>query len=139
MQVTPYLSFDGRCEEAIEFYRKAVGAEVKMLMRFKDNPEPPPPGAVPPGTENKVMHSELRIGESTVLASDGYCKGQPSFEGFSLSLTAANDGEAERFFAALGKGGKVLQPLIKAFFASRFGIVADPFGVSWMIYVPAAR
>jgi PhnB protein len=137
MQVTPYLNFDGRCEEAIEFYRKAVGAEVKMLMRFKDNPEPPPPGTMRPGTENKVMHSELSIGGSPVMASDGYCTGQQtSFQGISLSLTVANDAEAERLFAALGQGGKVLQPLITAFFASRFGIVADRFGVSWMVYVP---
>ena len=138
MQVTPYLSFDGRCEEAIEFYRKAAGAEVKMLMRFKDNPEPPPPGTMPPGTENKVMHSELRIGESTVLASDGYCTGkQLNFQGISLSLTVASDAEAERLFAALGQGGKVHQPLIKTFFASRFGMVADRFGVGWMVYVAA--
>ena len=103
MQVQPYLFFDGRCEEAIEFYRKTLGAEVTMLMRFKDSPEPPEPGMGPPGAGDKVMHMSFRIGETTVLASDGRCHGQPSFQGFSLSLTVPNDAEAERLFAALGR------------------------------------
>jgi PhnB protein len=135
MQVQPYLFFDGRCEEAVEFYRRALGAEVTMLMRFKDSPEAPQPGMVPPGSENKVMHSSLRIGDTTVLASDGQCLGQPSFQGFSLSLTVPNDAEAERRFAALADGGQVQMPLAKTFFSPRFGMVADRFGVSWMIYV----
>ncbi len=133
MQVQPYLFFDGRCEEAIEFYRKALGAEVRMLMRYKDSPEPPPPGAVPPGSENKVMHANIRIGDTTVMASDGRCGGGPTFQGFSLSLTVADDAAAERAFAALGEGGKLQMPRAKTFFASRFGMVADRFGVSWMI------
>jgi PhnB protein len=135
MRVQPYLFFDGRCEEAIEFYKKALGAEVTMLMRMKESPDPHPPGMLPPGSENKVMHSSFRIGDTTVMASDGRCLGRPSFEGFSLSLTARDDAEAERLFAALGDGGKVQQPLIKTFFSSRFGMVADRFGVSWMIVV----
>jgi PhnB protein len=110
-----------------------------MLIRFKDSPEKPPEGTMPPGMDNKVMHSTLRIGDAVVMASDGHCQGRPKFEGFSLSLTAANDAEAERLFAALGKGGTVVQPLIKTFFSSRFGMVADQFGVTWMIVVmPAA-
>jgi len=135
MQLQPYLFFEGRCEEAIEFYRSALGAEVTMLMRFKDNPEPPPPGTVPPGSENKVMHANFRIGETTVLASDGRCGGRPTFQGFSLALTPKTDAEAERLFASLAAGGQVQQPLIKTFFSSRFGVVADRFGVSWMVYV----
>jgi PhnB protein len=135
MRVEPYLFFDGRCEEAIEFYKKALGAEVTMLMRMKESPDPHPPGMLLPGSENKVMHSSFRIGDTTVMASDGRCLGRPSFEGFSLSLTARDDAEAERLFAALGDGGKVQQPLIKTFFSSRFGMVADRFGVSWMIVV----
>ncbi len=135
MQVEPYLFFEGRCEEAIEFYRKALGAEVKFLMRYKDSPEPPPPGAVPPGAENKVMHANLRIGETMVMASDGRCAGGASFQGFSLSLTVSDDAAAERVFAALGDGGKVQMPLTKTFFSSRFGMVADRFGVSWMVLV----
>jgi PhnB protein len=132
MQVQPYLFFDGRCEEAIEFYRRAVGAEVTMLMRFKDAPEP---GMSPPGSGDKVMHSSLRIGDATVLASDGRCGGKPSFQGFSLSLIAANDAEADRLFAALGDGGQVQMPMAKTFFSSRFGMVADRFGVGWMVLV----
>lgn len=134
MQVQPYLFFDGRCEEAVEFYRKVLGAEVTMLMRFKDSPEPMP-GKTPPG--DKVMHASFRIGETTVMASDGQCSGggSASFQGFSLSLTALNEAEAERLFAALADGGQVQQPLIKTFFASRFGMVADRFGVAWMIVV----
>jgi PhnB protein len=135
MQVQPYLFFDGRCEEAVEFYRSALGAEVEMLMRFKDSPDPPPPGMVPPGAENKVMHAALRIGDAMVLASDGRCLGQPSFQGFALSLTAPTDAEANRLFASLAEGGQVQMPLAKTFFSPRFGMVADRFGVSWMVYV----
>jgi PhnB protein len=135
MQVQPYLFFDGRCEEAIEFYRKALGAEVTMLMRFKDSPEPPAPSMCPPGSENKVMHANLRIGDTQVMASDGRCQGRPNFQGFSLSLTVPDDAEAERRFAALSDGGKVQMPLAKTFFSSRFGMVADRFGVSWMVIV----
>src|SRR5712691_8995703 len=135
MQVQPYLFFDGRCEEAIEFYRNALGAEVATLMRFKDSPEPPQPGMCPPGSENKVMHASFRIGDTTVMASDGRCTGQPSFKGFSLALAASSDAQAEKLFAALADGGQVQMPLTKTFFSSRFGMVADRFGVSWMVIV----
>jgi PhnB protein len=133
MQLQSYLFFDGRCEEAIEFYKKALGAEVEMLMRFKDSPEPPQPGMVPPGSENKVMHANLRIGDTNVMASDSRCTGQPHFEGFALTLTAANEAEADRLFTALADGGEVRMPLAKTFFSPRFGMVADRFGVSWMV------
>ncbi len=135
MQVQPYLFLDGRCDEAIEFYRAAVGAEVKMLMRFKDNPEPQAPGSLPAGSENKVMHARLRIGETTVLLSDGRCTGKPGFQGFALSLTMATDAEAERLFTGLANGGKVQMPLGKTFFSSCYGMVQDRFGVLWMVYV----
>ena len=135
MQVQAYLFFNGRCEEAVEFYRKTLGAEVTMLMRFADSPEPPQPGMVPPGSENKIMHSSFRIGDTTVMASDGRCQGQPSFQGFSLSLEAPDEAEADRLFAALADGGQVQMPLTKTFLSSRFGMVADRFGVSWMIIV----
>jgi PhnB protein len=135
MQIQPYLYFDGRCEEAIEFYRSTLGAEVAMLMRFKDSPEPRPPGMLPPGAENKVMHSSFKIGDTTLLASDGRCGGKPKFEGITLSLTVPDEAEAERRFAALAKGGQVQQPLVKTFFSPSFGMVADRFGVSWMVYV----
>ena len=135
MQVQPYLFFDGRCEEALEFYRRVLGAEVLGLMRFKDTPEPHAPGMVPPGAENKVMHGSFRIGETTVLASDGRCEGHPNFQGFSLSLTVPTAAEAERLFTALADGGQVQMPLTKTFFSARFGMVADRFGVSWMLYV----
>lgn len=130
--IQPYLHFNGRCEEAIEFYRKALGAEVTMLLRFKDAPEP---AMCMPGLENKVMHANLRIGETVILASDGRCTGQISFAGFSLSLTVKNVADADRFFAALSDGGQVQMPLEKTFFSPRFGMVADRFGVSWMVYV----
>ena len=137
MQVQPYLFFDGRCEEAIEFYRNTLGAEVTMLMRYKDSPEPQQPGMIPPGAEDKVMHANLQIGDSTLMASDGRCLGQPSFQGFALSLTAPDDAEAERLFAALADGGQVQMPMSKTFFSSRFGMVADRFGVGWMVIVTA--
>jgi PhnB protein len=135
MQTQPYLFFDGRCEEALEFYRRALGAEVTMLMRFKDSPEPHPPGMVPPGSQNKVMHASFRVGDATVMASDGRCLGQPSFQGFALSLTVPAAAEAERLFASLADGGQVQMPLAKTFFAPRFGMVADRFGVGWMVIV----
>ena len=132
MQVQPYLSFEGRCEEAVEFYRKALGAELTRLMRWKDSPDPQ---MCQPGAEDKVMHMSFRIGDTTLLASDGRCTGQPNFQGISLTLTAADDTEAERQFASLADGGQVRMPLAKTFFSSRFGMVADRFGVSWMVYV----
>jgi PhnB protein len=135
MLIQPYLFFDGRCEEAIDFYRRRLGAEVTMLMRFKEAPDPAPPGMLPPGSENKVMHAALRIGDTTVMASDGNCQGKPTFQGFSLSLSVANEAEAERLFAVLGEGGQVQMPMNKTFFAPRFGMVADRFGVSWMVIV----
>ena len=132
MQVQPYLFFEGRCEEAVEFYRKALGAEITMLMRFKESPDP---GMCAPGSLDKVMHMEFRIGDTTLLASDGRCTGQPNFQGFSLSLTVPNDAEAERLFSSLAEGGQVQMPMAKTFFSSHFGMVADRFGVPWMIYV----
>jgi len=135
MQVQPYLQFEGRCEEAIAFYRRALGAEVEMLMRFKDAPDP---NTATPATAEKVMHASLCIGESTILASDGRCTGKPGFQGFALSLTAKSDAEAERLFATLADGGQVQMPMTKTFFASRFGMVADRFGVGWMVYVPVS-
>lgn len=131
MQVQPYLYFDGRCEEAIEFYRRVFAAEAAEIHRFKDSP----PGMCPPGCEDKIMHARLCIGESTLLVSDGHCGGRPTFQGISLSLAVANDDTAEKLFAALGEGGQVQMPLTQTFFTSRFGMVADRFGVSWMIVV----
>ena len=135
MQVQPYLFFDGRCEEALDFYRTALGAEVTMLMRFKESPGPASPEmcAPTPGTEDKVMHSSFRIGETTLMASDGRVTGHPEFKGFSLSISAQDDAEAQRLFTALADGGQVQMPLGKTFYASSFGMVADRFGVSWMI------
>ena len=135
MQVQPYLFFDGRAEEALEFYRKAIGAEVTMLMRFKDSPEPSQPGMVPPGSENKVMHMSFRIGETEIMGSDGRCVGKPNFQGFSLSISVKDEAAADRVFAALGDGGQVQMPLTKTFFSPRFGMVADRFGMQWMVIV----
>ena len=135
MQVQQYLFFDGKCEEAIEFYKSTLGAKVDMMMRFKDNPDPQP-GSCPPGAENKVMHSAFRIGETLVMASDGFAKGKPEFKGFSLSVDAKDEAEAKKLFNALGQGGQVQQPLTKTFFSPSFGMVADKFGVSWMVIVP---
>ena len=133
MQVQPYLFFEGRCEEAIEFYRGALGAEVTALMRFKDNPDPQ--NACVPVDSDKVMHASFRIGETQIMASDGMAEGSPSFRGFSLSLSAPDETAAERMFNVLADGGQVQMPLSQTFFSPRFGMVADRFGVSWMIIV----
>jgi PhnB protein len=134
MHVQPYLFFDGRAEEALEFYRKALGAKVTALMRFKDSPETGEQCMSPPGAGDKVMHASFRIGDTEVMASDGQCAGRPSFQGFALSIAADSAAEGERLFAALAEGGQVQMPLGKTFFAALFGMVADRFGVLWMIY-----
>ena len=136
MKVQPYLFFDGRCEEALDFYKRVLGAEVLMLMRFRESPDPIPPGMVPPGSEDKIMHAAMRIGETEVMASDGRCMGKPVFQGVSLSLSVPSEAEADRLFNALGKDGQVQMPIGKTFFSPRFGMVADRFGVSWMVVVP---
>lgn len=128
--------FEGRCEEAIEFYRGAIGAEVVTLMRMKDCPEPAGCG-MPPGSGEKVMHASLRIGDAEIMVSDGLCPGEPDFRGFSLSLPARDAAEADRLFAALADGGEVRMPLGETFFSPRFGMLADRFGLGWMIVVPA--
>jgi PhnB protein len=138
-QVQPYLFFDGRCEEALEFYKSALGAKVDMLLRFKDNPEPQAGGpGCGAGSEDKVMHAAFHVGETLIMASDGMAGGKPEFKGFSLSVNAKDEKEADKLFNALGKGGNVTQPLIKTFFSPRFGMVTDRFGVGWMVIVPGA-
>lgn len=138
MNVQPYLFFDGKCEEALEFYKSAIGAKVDMMMRFSESPEKMTPGHMPPGSENKVMHAAFTVGDTQIMASDGHCAGKPSFQGFGLTLNAANDAEADKLFDAVGKGGQVQQPLTKTFFASRFGMVTDRFGVMWMVIAEAS-
>jgi PhnB protein len=134
MHVQPYLNFEGRCEEALEFYRGALGVEVTRLLRFKDSPDQ---RMLTPGTEDKVMHASFRVGKTDVMASDGRCQGKAGFQGVSLSLAVADDAEAEKRFSALADGGQVHMPLTRTFFSSRFGMVADRFGVSWMVIVAA--
>jgi PhnB protein len=130
--VQPYIFFGGRCEEALEFYRNAIGAEVQMLTRFKESPEP---HGLPDCFDEKVMHATVRIGKTTLMASDGQCEGNQNFDGFSLSITVPDEGEAERVFAALTEGGLVITPLEKTFWSPKFGMLQDRFGVSWMISV----
>jgi len=132
--VEPYLFFDGRADEALAFYRKALGAEVEMMMRFKESPEP---ANIPPGSEEKIMHAKFRVGDSRIMASDGHCGGKPSFQGFALSLSTADPAVADRWFTALAEGGQIQMPVTKTFFSPRFGMVADRFGVSWMVLVQA--
>jgi len=132
LSVQPYLFFGGRCDEALEFYRSALGAEVVMLSRFKDAPDP---GMAQPGMEEKVMHASFRIGETILMASDGRCEGEPRFDGFSLSITVPDEATADRTFNALAEGGKVEMPLTETFWAPKFGMLEDRFGVGWMISV----
>ena len=133
MNVQPYVFFDGKCEEALEFYKGAIGAKVEMMMRFSENPDKPDPAMMPPSSDNKVLHAAFKVGDTQILASDGHCTGKPSFQGFALTISAANDAEAEKLFNAVGKGGQIQMPLAKTFFASRFGMVTDRFGVVWMV------
>jgi PhnB protein len=137
MSLTPYLFFNGRAEEAAEFYRRALDAKVSMLMRYSDSPEPHPPGMVQPGFENKVMHMTLQIGDSTLHGADDCTGAQSMFQGFSLSLTAADETQARRLFDRLADGGKVQMPPTKTFFSPLFGMLQDRFGVGWMVLVQA--
>lgn len=137
MNVTPYLFFNGRCEEALEFYRETVGAEIGMKLRYKDSPQPHDPKMVPEGNLDLIMHSAFKVGETALMASDGCAASR--FDGFGLSLQPGTAAEAERLFAALEKGGQVRMPLTETFFSPRFGMVVDKFGICWMINVqPAA-
>jgi PhnB protein len=135
MQITPYMNFNGRAEEAIEFYKSKLGAQVQMSMRHSDSPDPPPPGMITPGTENKIMHASIKIGDSVLHLSDGRCTGATKFEGITLSLAVGSVPEAERVYAALADGGQAQMLLMETFFAQRWGMVADRFGVSWMVIV----
>ena len=135
MNIQPYLFFDGRCQEALDYYASALGAKVGMVMRFKDSPEPPDPAKMPPGAGNNVMHAEFSLGDSVIMASDGFGKGKPVFQGVALSLTVNSAAEADRYFSALAKGGNIQQPLTKTFFSPSFGMVTDKFGVLWMVVV----
>jgi PhnB protein len=139
--IQPYLFFNGRCDEAVGFYKKALGAQTEMLMHFKDNPDPQGAADKCPGgatiNPDWVMHACLTIGQSQIMVSDGMPQEKSSFQGFSLSLTARDAAECDRYFHALAEGGQVQMPLGKTFFAERFGCVADKFGVSWMVIVPA--
>jgi len=137
--IQPYLFFNGRCEQAVEFYRKALGAEVDIMMRYKESPEPVQPGMIPPGFENKIMHASFRIGQTTVMASDGCADEKPNFQGFSLSISVPNETEADRAFAALAEGGQVKMPMMKTFWSPRFGMLEDRFGLGWMISVTPAE
>ncbi len=137
MQIQPYLFFNGRCEEAIEFYRKALGAEVDMMMRFNESPDPLPPGMLAPGFENKVMHASVRIGGAVLMASDGMAAGDTEFKGFSLSIDAPDAAGVDRLFNALAEGGTVTMPAGKTFWSPWFGMVTDRFGVGWMVGVNA--
>jgi PhnB protein len=132
MPLQPYLFFDGRCDEALDFYKKAVDAKVDMLMRFKDAPDQ---SMVKPESRDKVMHAAVHIGDAQVLMSDGHCQGTAKFQGFGLAVSVKDEAEADKMFGALADGGQVNMPMAKTFFSPRFGMVADKFGVLWMVMV----
>jgi PhnB protein len=133
-RIEPYISFGGRCEEALDFYKKAIGAKVEMAMRFGESPEPMPAGALPPGFETKIMHSSFLVGNSRVMASDGCGPGTP-ITGVSLSISVADEPAADKAFNALAQGGQVTMPLAKTFWSPKFGMVTDKFGLNWMVSV----
>ena len=132
MHVQPYLDFDGRCDEALEFYKEAIGATVDRLLRFKEAPDK---AMISPGNADKIMHSQIRVGDTTIMASDGRCTGKPNFHGIALTISAKTEAEADTIFSRLAEGGQVTMPLTKTFFSPKFGMVADKFGVGWMVLV----
>lgn len=136
--VQPYLFFSGRCDEALQFYQKTVGAKIEMLMRYNESPQPMPPGSIPPGFEKKVMHASFRIGDSILMASDGDDE-DLKFSGFSLSLTCTTEDEAKRVFGSLSEGGQVTLPISKTFWSPCFGMLKDRFGIGWMVTVASGQ
>lgn len=130
MNVQPYLCYEGRCEEALEFYKEKLGATVEMMMRFKESPDP---SHNPPGSDEKVMHVSFKVGETRLMASDGHCTGKPEFKGISLSLSVDDVDDAKKYFDALSDGGRIEMPLTETFFSPSFGMVEDKFGVMWMV------
>ena len=137
MKVQAYITFGGRCEEALEFYKKSIGAEVTGLMRWKESPDKSMKG--PPGFEEKIMNAAFRIGETELMADDGMGEAPAQFKGMTLAIEVADDAEAKRVFTALGEGGNVQMPLAKTFWTSSFGMLIDKFGVSWMVNVAASK
>ncbi len=133
-EITPYLFFSGRCEEALNFYKRALNAEIEMIMRFNESPDPVPPGMLQPGFENKVMHASMRLLGLRIMASDG-CDDKAKFDGFRLAIAVEKESEAHRVFDALATGGTVLMPLTKTFWSPCYGMVTDAFGVGWMVMV----
>ena len=133
--ITPYLFFAGRCEEALSFYRESIGAQIDMVMRYNESPDPIPPGQLQAGFENKIMHTSFRVGQTTVMASDG-CDDQSKFDGFRLALSVASEAEAHQAFNALANGGSIMMPLVRTFWSPCFGMLTDKFNVSWMVMVP---
>ena len=136
MKVQAYISFGGRCEEALEFYKKSIGAEVSGLMRWKEMPDANV--KAPPGWEEKVMNAAFRVGETHLMADDGMGPATPEFKGMTLALSAADDDETRRLFDALAEGGTVQMPLAKTFWTSSFGMLSDKFGVPWMVMTESA-
>jgi PhnB protein len=132
MNVQPYLFFDGKCVEALEFYKKAIAADVKTVLRWKDSPDP---SMCTPANADKVMHAHFNVGDTAILASDGHNNGAPKFEGFALTITTKSEAEADKLFGALSDGGNVTLAMTKTFFSPHFGMLADKFGVHWMIMV----
>ncbi len=135
MLVQAYLSFEGRCEEALEFYRRALDAKVEMVLHFKEAPDRAAHTSIPSSMDDKVLHAAFKVGDTTLMASDGRCGGKPNFQGISLALTVPDIATANRRFAALAEGGQVIQPQTQTFFSPRFGMVADRFGITWMVLV----
>ena len=137
MKVQAYITFGGRCEEALEFYKKSLGAEVTGVMRWKESRDKDM--KAPPGYEEKVMNAAFRIGDTELMADDGMGESTPEFKGMTLAIETADDAEARRIFTALGEGGMVTMPLVKTFWTSSFGMLTDKFGVPWMVNVAAQK
>ena len=130
MQMNPYLSFNGRCEEAFNFYQQCLGGEIGAIFRYAGTPMS---GEVPADWQEKIMHGSITIGEQVLMAADVAPERYEEPKGFSLSLQIKSTAEAERIFRELSSNGRVVVPLEKTFWAALFGVLVDPFGISWLI------
>jgi PhnB protein len=136
MQMNPYLTFDGQCEEAFKLYEKVLGGKIVAMMSHEGTPAAE---HVSPEWRSKIMHARLVVGDKVLMGSDAPPDRRHPMEGFSVTLGIDKPEEAERIFNALAQGGEVRMALEKTFWAERFGMLVDRFGTPWMINCETAR
>lgn len=130
MHFSPYLNFDGHCKEAIEFYAELLGGEIVFMSTFAEAPDDED---ISPGLKDKIMHAQLKIGDQVIMASDASPENYAIPQGIHITIGVDTPEEAERIYEALSEGGSVQMPLEETFWAKRFAMFSDRFGIPWMV------